>query len=158
MAGRRSAKRFCTTTLTASAHALLSVSVSGFKFRFRVSGSEQQTWRASCLRLPHWWGKACSSIRKHDHFTPTREIKRQVRALARKHPEGWRLQGNVSPTTTNYLTYRIGLDDLLVDRQSACVATCGFISMNFTCFRISGFEFVYKFMNLVSIKITTRLL
>ena len=37
-------------------------------------------------------GKACSLIRKHDHFTPTREIKRHVRALARNHPEGWKLQ------------------------------------------------------------------
>ena len=29
---------------------------------------------------------------------PTREIKRHVRVLARKHPEGWKLQGHVSPT------------------------------------------------------------
>ena len=28
-------------------------------------------------------------IRKHDHFTPTREIRRHVRALTRNHPEGW---------------------------------------------------------------------
>ena len=28
-------------------------------------------------------GKACLSIRKHDHVTPTREIRRHVRALAR---------------------------------------------------------------------------
>ena len=39
------------------------------------------------------WGKACLLIRKHDHFTPTRTIKRHVRALARNHPEGWTLQG-----------------------------------------------------------------
>ena len=44
---------------------------------------------------------ACLLIRKHDHFTPTREIKRHVRALARNHPEGWNLQRHVSPTTTN---------------------------------------------------------
>jgi len=50
-------------------------------------------------------GEACLLIRKLDHSTPTREIKRHVRALARNHPEGWRLQGNVSPTMTNYLTY-----------------------------------------------------
>jgi len=55
-------------------------------------------------------GGSCLSIRKHDHFTPTREIKRHVRALARNHPEGWKLQGHVSPATTNYRTYRIGLD------------------------------------------------
>jgi len=33
-------------------------------------------------------GKAGSLIRKHDHFTPTREIRRHVRALARNHPGG----------------------------------------------------------------------
>ena len=36
-------------------------------------------------------GKACLSIRKHDHFTPAREIKRHVRALGRNHPEGYNL-------------------------------------------------------------------
>ena len=35
--------------------------------------------------------KAYLSIRKHDHFTPTREIRRHVRALARNHPEGWKM-------------------------------------------------------------------
>ena len=39
-------------------------------------------------------GKACLLICKHDHFTPTREIKRYVRALACNHPEGWKLQGH----------------------------------------------------------------
>jgi len=58
-----------------------------------------RTWRLG--------GKACLLIRKHDHFTPTREIKRHVRALARNHPEGWKLQRHISLTTTNYLTYRI---------------------------------------------------
>ena len=33
--------------------------------------------------------KAGLSIRKHDHFTLTREIKRHVRALASNHPEGF---------------------------------------------------------------------
>ena len=37
-------------------------------------------------------GGACLLIRKHDHFTPTREIRRHVRALARDHPKGWKLQ------------------------------------------------------------------
>ena len=37
-------------------------------------------------------GKACLLIRKHDHFTPMKEIKRHVSALARNHPEGWNLQ------------------------------------------------------------------
>jgi len=72
------------------------------------------TQRAPSRPLPTrqtWGGEACLLIRKHDHFTPTREIKRHVRAIARNHPEGWKLQGHVSPTTTNYLTYRIGLDD-----------------------------------------------
>ena len=32
-------------------------------------------------------------IRKHDHSTPTREIRRHVRPLARHHPEGWKLHG-----------------------------------------------------------------
>ena len=32
-------------------------------------------------------GKACLSIRKHDHLTPTRKIRRHIRALARNHPE-----------------------------------------------------------------------
>jgi len=35
-------------------------------------------------------GKTCLLIRKHDHFTLTREIKRHVRALARNYPEGWK--------------------------------------------------------------------
>ena len=42
-------------------------------------------------------GIACSLIHKHAHFTPTREIKRHVKTLARNHSEG-----NVSPTMTNY--------------------------------------------------------
>ena len=68
-----------------------------------------------------WWlersqeeeggGKACLLICKHDPFTPTREIKRHVKALARNHPEGWKVQGYVSPATTKCLSYRIGLDD-----------------------------------------------
>jgi len=47
-------------------------------------------------------GNTCLLIRKHDNFTPTREIKRHVMALARNPPEGWNLQEDVSPTTTNY--------------------------------------------------------
>ena len=58
-------------------------------------------------------GKACLSIRKHDHFTPTMQIRRHVRALARNHPAGWKLQGHVSPATTSYLTYTIGLNNPL---------------------------------------------
>ena len=38
-------------------------------------------------------GEACLLIRKQDHFTPTREIRRHVRALARNHPEGWKFRG-----------------------------------------------------------------
>ena len=34
-------------------------------------------------------GKACLSIRKHNHFTPAREIRRNVRTFtARNRPEG----------------------------------------------------------------------
>jgi hypothetical protein len=40
-------------------------------------------------------GKACLSIRKYDHFSPTREIRRHVGALARNHHDGWKLQGHV---------------------------------------------------------------
>ena len=36
--------------------------------------------------VPAKAGKACLSTREHDHFTPTREIKRHVRAIARNHP------------------------------------------------------------------------
>ena len=44
---------------------------------------------AACFRGPAPGGIACLSIRKHDHFTPTREMRRYVRALtARNHPEG----------------------------------------------------------------------
>ena len=32
-------------------------------------------------------GKACLFIRKHEHFTPTREIRRHVRTLARHHAQ-----------------------------------------------------------------------
>ena len=46
---------------------------------------------------------ACSSISKQDYFTTTRVVKRHVRALAREHPEGWKMQGHGSPTSTNYL-------------------------------------------------------
>ena len=45
-------------------------------------------------------GKACLLIRKHDHFTPTREIERHVRALARNNPEGWKLKRHVTPTSS----------------------------------------------------------
>ena len=48
-------------------------------------------------------GEASLTILTHDYFTPTREIRRYVGALARNHPEGWKLRGHVSPTTTNYL-------------------------------------------------------
>ena len=37
-------------------------------------------------------GKTDLSIRRHDHFSPTREIKRHVSTPARHHPEGWKLQ------------------------------------------------------------------
>ena len=45
---------------------------------------EMRTWPGGGCRLrepgrvPTAQGKACLSIRKHDHFTPTREIKRHV--------------------------------------------------------------------------------
>ena len=45
-------------------------------------------------------GKLYLLISKHDHFTPAREIKRHERALARNHPAGWKMQGQISPTTT----------------------------------------------------------
>ena len=62
-------------------------------------------------QLPHLppGGKACLLIRKHDHFTPPREIKGHVRALARNHPEEWNLQRHVSPTTTNYPSWHYGV-------------------------------------------------
>jgi len=49
------------------------------------------TRRDGCVQ--NQGGKACVSIRKHDHCTRTREIKRPVRVPARNHPEGWKLQG-----------------------------------------------------------------
>ena len=51
--------------------------------------------------------KACSSIRKQDHFAPTKELRNHAMAMDRNHSEGWKLQGHVSPAATNYLTYRI---------------------------------------------------
>ena len=56
------------------------------------SDSAAMTPSGSCVRVG---GKACLLIRKHDHFTPTRGIKRYVRAPARNHPEGWKLQGHI---------------------------------------------------------------
>jgi hypothetical protein len=41
----------------------------------------------TCTSCQVAWGKACLLIRKHDHFTPTREIRRHVRALACNHPK-----------------------------------------------------------------------
>ena len=52
---------------------------------------------ASSATAPTSGAKACLLIRKHGRFTPTREIKRHVRALARNHPEGWKLQGTPRP-------------------------------------------------------------
>ena len=67
------------------------------------------------MAAPHTFGASATAGggRLVDQFanTTTREIRRRVRALARIHPEGWKLQGHVSPATTNYLTYRIGLDE-----------------------------------------------
>jgi hypothetical protein len=57
-------------------------------------------------------------IRINDHFTPTREIKRHVRALARHLPEGWKLQGHVSPAATNG-SYRGA--DMQIDSYSPMV-------------------------------------
>ena len=65
-------------------------------------------------------GKACLFIHKHEHFTPTREIKRHVRALARNHPAGWKLQGHVSPASTNYLTYRISISVVFCNAPGKC--------------------------------------
>ena len=42
----------------------------------------------SASTRPIMGGKAGLLIRKHDHFTPTREIRRHVRALARNRPGG----------------------------------------------------------------------
>ena len=39
-------------------------------------------------------GKACLSIRKHDHFTSTRETRQHVRALARNKPPALRAGPN----------------------------------------------------------------
>jgi len=46
--------------------------------------SSSPSCAASCAAC-HRGGKACLSIRKHDHFTPTREIRRHARALAHNH-------------------------------------------------------------------------
>ena len=54
-------------------------------------------------------GKACLLIRKHGHFTPTREIRRHVRALARNHPEGWKLQGHSRKLAGERQWFRGGL-------------------------------------------------
>ena len=56
-------------------------------------------------------GIACLLIRKHDHFTPAREIKRHVRALARNHSEGWKLQepcGTSVPSWTKSWNHLLG--------------------------------------------------
>ena len=42
-------------------------------------------------------GEACALICKHDHCTPTREIRRHVWPSARNHPEGRKLQVHISP-------------------------------------------------------------
>jgi hypothetical protein len=63
------------------------------------------------------WGKACLSISKHDHFTPPREIKRHVRALARNHPEGWKMQGRVSPTYSSGHISRMQQDKITSMQQ-----------------------------------------
>ena len=42
--------------------------------------------------VQHEGGEAGLLIRKHDHFTPTRKIRRHVKALARNHPEEWKVQ------------------------------------------------------------------
>ena len=60
--------------------------------------------KAVLFAPPKWntlqGGKACLLIRKNDHFTPTREIRQRVRALARHHPNGWKFQRHVSPACT----------------------------------------------------------
>ena len=43
-------------------------------------------------------GEACLLIRKHDHYTPARKMRRDVRALtARNHPEGLSSYGRARP-------------------------------------------------------------
>ena len=62
---------------------------------FRVSGAWALHERLALpvreyqlgVQLLRLGGKAGLLIRKHDHFTPTREIKRHV---AHNHPEGWK--------------------------------------------------------------------
>ena len=65
----------------------LRVEGSGLRVPCLSAHSRQAPNRAASpsLAVPCWlcWGgEACLLIRKHDHFTPTREIKRHVRALA----------------------------------------------------------------------------
>ena len=45
--------------------------------------STRESCRAEWKETPPYeeGGKACSLIRKHDHFTPLREIRRDIRAL-----------------------------------------------------------------------------
>ena len=66
----------------------------GFKLHLLILGVNLQA-RGSPGAGPsqdQMGGIAYSLIREHDHFTPTRDIKRHVRALARNHPEGWKLR------------------------------------------------------------------
>ena len=68
---------------------------SGSLQRFSGSGSSDPLIKG---------GKAGLLIRKHDHYTPTRGIERHVRAITHNHPEGWKLQGHVSPVYDGLIT------------------------------------------------------
>ena len=41
--------------------------------------------------------KVLKTVQEHEHLPPMRKITRHERALARNYPEGWKLQGHVSP-------------------------------------------------------------
>ena len=63
------------------------------RITFRERGGERQRERERESESERAWdrerkreGGACLFIRIKDHFTPTREITRHVRALARNHP------------------------------------------------------------------------
>jgi hypothetical protein len=51
-------------------------------------------------RVPAAWGGGAGRlVRKHDHNTPARAIKRHVRALACNHPKGWSIWPHTHPIT-----------------------------------------------------------
>ena len=108
-----------------------------FDLRLRSRGTPRTP-----LRTPVQGGEAGLLIRKHDHFTPTREIRRHVWALARNHPDGCKLQGHVSTAATcaGVINLNCGIESKYAFLANKITTQLLWVLGCVSGFRVSGFR------------------